>query len=183
MSDIFKKLSAINVNEHVQKKMNLSYLSWAFAWGELQKAYPESSYIFHPVEFYPDASCEVSVSVTVENVTRDMFLPVMDHKNNAIKSPNARQISDAKMRCLVKCIAMFGLGLYIYAGEDLPQLSEETIKEQEETLHQEWINAIHKCETEASLGGLYNQLDADGKRQYNEEFSRRKHEIQERKAA
>ena len=123
---LFKKLSEINVNEHVKTKMNLSYLSWAFAWGELQKACPDSSYKFNPVEYYQDGSAEVSVDVTVDDITRNMLLPVMDNRNNAIKNPNSRQISDARMRCLVKAIAMFGLGLYIYAGEDLPQ---ETIKD------------------------------------------------------
>jgi len=70
--------------------------------------------------FYPDGSASVHVTVSIGNLARSMWLPVMDYKNNAIANPSARQISDAKMRCLVKCIAMFGLGHYIYAGEDLP---------------------------------------------------------------
>ena len=70
--------------------------------------------------FYPDGSASVHVTVSIGDLARSMWLPVMDYKNNAIANPSARQISDAKMRCLVKCIAMFGLGHYIYAGEDLP---------------------------------------------------------------
>ena len=119
--EVFSKL---NVNEHTEKKGNLTYLSWTHAVSSLMEHYPESSFeVYEPVK-YGDGSVEVRVSVTLregaEEVTKVMWLPVMDHKNNAIKEPDARKISDAKMRCLVKCISLFGLGLYIYAGEDLP---------------------------------------------------------------
>ena len=117
---VFETLSAINVNEHTNKKGGLTYLAWSFAWGELQKAYPDSSYEFMTPVFYQDRTCEVAVTVTVEGVTRVMVLPVMDYRNNAIVEPNSRDISDNRMRCLVKCIAMHGLGLYIYGGEELP---------------------------------------------------------------
>jgi len=123
----FEVLSAINVNEHTQSKMNLTYLSWSWAWGELLSQYPKSSYEFLTPITYSDGSMEVSVDVTVEGVTRNMLLPVMDHRNKAIKAPNARDISDARMRCLVKCIAMFGLGLYIYAGEAIPETEKELV--------------------------------------------------------
>ena len=85
--------------------------------------------------FYPDGSASVFVTIDIDGLTRSMWLPVMDYKNNAISNPNSRQVSDAKMRCLVKCIAMFGLGHYVYAGEDLPPSSdeEETEKAEEET--------------------------------------------------
>ena len=121
---VFETLSAINVNEHIKKKGGLSYLSWPFAWGTLQEYYPLSSYEFIDPVFYSDGTCEVKVNVTVEEVTRSITLPVMDHRNNAIPNPTSRHISDSRMRCLVKCIAIFGLGLYIFAGEDIPQ--EET---------------------------------------------------------
>lgn len=124
-ANVWQKLSRIDVSEHVQTKMNLSYLSWAWAWGTLMENYPSSSYEFTrfdglDVMTYPDGSCSVECNLTVSDTTRTMWLPVMDHRNNAISNPSARQISDTKVRALVKTIAMFGLGHYIYAGEDLP---------------------------------------------------------------
>lgn len=82
--------------------------------------YPESDWVTHPDEVKPDGSVMVSSSVTIEEKTRNMFLPVMDNYNKAVQNPTAREISDTRMRCLVKNIALFGLGFYIYAGEDLP---------------------------------------------------------------
>ena len=72
---------------------------------------------------YDDGTCSVECELRIDDLVRKMWLPVMDYRNNAIENPTARQISDTKMRCLVKCISMFGLGHYIYAGEDLPQES------------------------------------------------------------
>ena len=124
--EAWNKLSKVNCNDHVEKKMNLSYLSWAWAWKTLCDNYPDSTFEFEKTEtgseFWPmpDGSGEVRCSLTVAGITRTCWLPVMDHKNQAISNPNARHVNDAKMRCLVKAIALFGLGLYIYAGEDLP---------------------------------------------------------------
>ena len=125
---VWDTLSKVDCGKHIEKKGNLSYLSWAWAWAELMRHYPESSYSRLPDTRYPDDSVEVGFTVTVSDgeklLSREMWLPVMDNKNNAIKNPDARKISDSRMRCLVKCLAMFGLGHYIYAGEDLPQQEE-----------------------------------------------------------
>lgn len=133
--EIWDTLSKIDVSEHIEHKGGLSYLSWAWAWGTLMEYYPEAEYHFsqfaQPTEagaiapaldvlIYPDKSCAVHCLVTIGDVTRKMWLPVMDFRNKAISSPTSRDISDAKMRALVKCLAMLGLGHYIYAGEDLP---------------------------------------------------------------
>lgn len=126
---IFETLSAINVNEHTKKKGQFTYLSWSWAWEQLMMHYPDASYEFLPLITYPDGTCEASVNVTVDGVIRNMMLPVMDFKNNAKKNPDAREISDTRMRCLVKCIAMFGLGIYLYSGESLPEQSKEIIKD------------------------------------------------------
>ena len=75
----------------------------------------------------PDGSAEVRCRVQIGNLIREMWLPVMDYKNNAVENPNSRQVSDTKMRCLVKCLALFGLGHYIYGGEDTP--SDDTKEE------------------------------------------------------
>lgn len=127
-ADIWGKLSSFDVNKHIKTigsgNFQAKYLSWAWAWGELMKLYPNSTYEFKDCVFYGDGSCETWVVVDIEGNKREMWLPVMDHKNNAVINPNSRQISDTRMRCLVKCLAMFGLGHYIYAGEDLPHAPE-----------------------------------------------------------
>lgn len=123
MSELLK----LNVNEHVEKKGNLSYLSWAWAWAEVLKADPLATWVVH-LYGQPEQPCMwigetamVHTSVTVKGLRRECLLPVMDHKNNAMKNPDARKISDAIMRCMTKAISMHGLGLYIYAGEDSPE--------------------------------------------------------------
>ncbi len=132
---VWNNLSEINVSEHIEKKGNLSYLSWTWAWQTLMDIYPCSHFEFGENTIYPDGSVEVNCTVTVvcstdseKQVSRSMWLPVMDNRNNAVINPNARQISDTKMRCLVKCIGIHGLGMYIYAGEDLPQAEAEELR-------------------------------------------------------
>ena len=150
--NVFEELNELNVNEHVEKKDTgkavLSYLSWPWAWAEVKKRYPNASYEIVKNENYlpyfsdPKLGIMVYTAVTIEGVTHTMWLPVMDGANNAMKEEpytlktkfgektiNAATMFDVNktiMRCLVKNLAMFGLGLYIYAGEDLPEESEET---------------------------------------------------------
>ena len=123
---IWETLPAIEVKGHLKQRGQYSYLPWANAWGLLMSAFPEAE--FHEGEFthangttldaqfYPDETARVTVAVTIGEHTLSMWLPVMDYNNNAIKNPGARDISDAKARCLVKALAMFGLGHYIYTG-------------------------------------------------------------------
>lgn len=124
-SQVWKTLSAIDVSKHVEKKGNLSYLSWAWAWGVLMEHYPDSQYCFEDPVYAPDNTCEIWCVLSIDNgqdkLTRRMWLPVMDYKNNSIQNPTTRHINDTRMRCLTKCMAMCGLGHYIYAGEDLPE--------------------------------------------------------------
>lgn len=124
------KLLVINVSEHTEKKGGLTYLSWAWAWSEVLKIDPSATWVAH--QYGPQGSEQpcmwigdtaiVHCSVTINGLRRECMLPVMDNRNNAVKSPDARKISDAIMRCMTKAIAMHGLGLYIYAGEDLPHV-------------------------------------------------------------
>ena len=128
MARIWADLSAINVNEHVQKKGQLSYLSWTWAWSTLMAKYPEAYYVFEDHRVHDGTvmvECVLTIHEGEEVATRTMWLPVMDHRNKAIVDPSSRDISDARMRCLVKCMAMFGLGFYIYAGEDIPSAEKE----------------------------------------------------------
>lgn len=129
MSSVFSKLSAVDCSAHVEKKGGLSYLSWAWAWSTLMQHYPDSTFALLPDKWEQDGTVMVSCTVTVSGITREIWLPVMDNRNNSIKNPTTRQISDARMRCLVKCIALHGLGLYIYAGEDLPEQIDTLISD------------------------------------------------------
>lgn len=122
MSELLK----INVNDHTEKKGHLTYLSWAWAWAEILKIDPLASWQaaeFNGLPFavLPDTTAMVKVFVTVKGDTKSSWLPVMDNRNKAIVGPDAFAINTAIMRCLAKAIAMHGLGLYIYAGEDLPE--------------------------------------------------------------
>lgn len=138
--EVWETLSQIDVGEHIEKKGKLSYLSWAWAWGTLMKNFPESQYTFNKEGEFPDGSMEVSCRMNIcadgKQIERTMWLPVMDHRNNSITNPTSRQISDSRMRCLVKCLAMFGLGHYIYAGEELPEQKplKEWVKENKESI-------------------------------------------------
>lgn len=129
-----EKLLQTNVNEHVEKKNNLSYLSWAWAWAEALKADKEASYrIVTFDEHGENGRCRtvpymningtamVMVEVTMFGKPMICQLPVMDYKNKAIVEPDAFAVNTAIMRCMTKALSLHGLGLYIYAGEDLPE--------------------------------------------------------------
>jgi len=125
MSELLK----INVNEHLEKKGNLSYLSWAWAWAEVLKVDPGAQWTAHewdnsPVMHLRNGTAMVKVSVEIKGNIKTCILPVMDNRNRAIVDPDAFAVNTATMRCLAKAIAMHGLGLYIYAGEDLPEGEE-----------------------------------------------------------
>lgn len=156
--EVWEKLSRIDVSRHVEVKKvqkkdkltgkitssrELSYLSWTWAWGVLMSHYPESSYSFWPPDYFKDETVEVIVEVRVKSgdkeIVRRMWLPVMGYGNDSIKNPTSRDISDSRMRCLVKCLAMFGLGYKLYAGEDLP-----TIKEEKNTISEEQLKNLNE---------------------------------------
>ena len=117
---VWKTLSAINVNDNTEQKGEYTYLSWTWAWATLMEHYPESTYEFLPNEIHPDNSVTTYCTVTVEGRSHTMWLAVMNYNMNANKTPSCTDIANTKMRCLTKCLAMFGLGHYIYAGESLP---------------------------------------------------------------
>jgi hypothetical protein len=139
----FEKLSAINVNEHVEKKKDLSYLSWAWAWSEVKRACPDAKYKMGETEYDESLGFMCHTTVTIEGETLEMWLPVMDGANKSMKKTSYTystrfgdksveaattfDINKTMMRCLVKNLAMFGLGLYIFAGEDLPEDISEPV--------------------------------------------------------
>lgn len=142
--EIWKKLSAIDVSEHTEKKNGLTYLSWAWAWGVMMEHYPDAQYHF-TINKHDDGSAEVHCVLNIGNCVRTMDLPVMDFRNKPISNPSSVDYNKTKMRCLVKAMAMFGLGHYIYAGEDLPtMMKSETITDEQES------NLINRLEDTGS---------------------------------
>lgn len=137
----FEELLSLNLNDKTDKKGKYTYLSWAFAVEEMTKAYPNWDYeiiTFNnlPYQYDEKIGYMVWTSITVDDKTKKMWLPVMDFQNKAKKNADMMDINKTIMRCLVKNMAMFGLGLYIYAGEDLPSESDDsnnkTMPKQEE---------------------------------------------------
>jgi len=139
----FEIFNKINVNEFTEKKGNFTYLSWAWAVRELLKVSPDATW--HTFEYKnekgdsqpymkTDTGYFVKVAVSVNNITRTQTHPVLDNRNQSIKEPNAFQINTSIQRCLAKAIALHGLGLYIYAGEDLPHVTPLTKVQTKEIL-------------------------------------------------
>lgn len=129
---VFETLNQINVNGHTEKKNGLTYLSWAWAWAEIKKAYPEAFYTIYENKdgwnYHTDGKTAwVKTGVTIEGIEMIEYLPVMDFKNKSIPVDQLTSfdVNKAIQRSLTKACARHGLGLYIYAGEDLPE-SEQT---------------------------------------------------------
>lgn len=127
-NNYFEDLNSINVSDKIEKKNNLSYLSWAWAWGELKKRFPDATYtIYENAQgwfYHTDGkSCWVKTGVTVNGIEHIEYLPVMDFRNNSIPAEKVTSydVNKAIQRSLTKAVARHGLGLYIYAGEDLPE--------------------------------------------------------------
>ena len=181
----FERLSKINVNEYVEKKDGLTYLSWAWAWSVTKKECPDASYTLLPTEYDDALGFMCHTSVTIEGQTLEMWLPVMDGKNKSMKKQSYTystkygdkqveaattfDINKTMMRCLVKNLAMFGLGIYIYAGEDLPETESvkapEPVKTPEVLINLEkdtdnWKKAVAfvKANKEQGIDALVKRL-------------------------
>lgn len=168
--DVFKTLNKVDVNEHTESKNGLTYLSWAWAWSEVKKKYPLSTYtIYENVDgwnYHHDGKTAwVKTGVTIESVEHIEYLPVLDFKNKSIPLDKLTSfnVNTAIQRSLTKAIARHGLGLYIYAGEDLPEI--EVWKHGE---RDEYSFAIKEAVGESDFLGvkqLWNELT---KRQKND---------------
>ena len=124
----FVELNNINVNGKTEKKNGLTYLSWPFAWGEVKKLHPDATYTIYEnadgLFYHTDGrTCWVKTGVTVNGIEHIEYLPVMDFKNRSIpvEQVTSFDVNKAIQRSLTKAVARHGLGLYIYAGEDLPE--------------------------------------------------------------
>lgn len=152
----FITLALVDVSAHVEKKSNLSYLSWAWAVDQLMRHDPKANWEFHEPTLF-GKTMMVSCTVTAFGKPIKMHLPVMDNKNKAVENPDAFVVNKNMMRCLVKAIACHGLGLYIYAGEDLPADEEgNSVKpqcQQRQAAHQQDMRATPRPEpvTDAAI--------------------------------
>jgi hypothetical protein len=161
----FAELRKINVTEKVEKKNGLSYLSWAWAVDTLLQHDPTATWEYKPHQMWGD-TVMVFCEVKAFGVSRTAQLPVMDHRNKAISEPDAFQVNTAMQRCLAKAISLHGIGLYIYAGEDLPEEAKEdptdhikTVKEAQsmEDLKQAFTTAYKDLKNDPEA---IKQLDA-----------------------
>lgn len=230
-NNVFSTLYSVNVNEHTEKKNGLTYLSWAWAWGEVKKAFPDATYEIErfegnlPYTYDPNTGYMCWTKMTIAGLTYEMWLPVMDGANKAMKAEPytytvfnpkhkyAKKGEDGKyrdnygneqpehfvktcaaatmfdinktlMRCLVKNLAMFGLGLYIYAGEDLPEEATTQPTEQDRVADAEYraiaikfitdniapenIPRITKKYKVSSIAEMSTEQLRDYRRQYDE---------------
>ena len=133
MDNYFNTLNRINVNDKTEQKNGLTYLSWAWAWGEVKKLFPDATYTIYENadgwNYHTDGrTCYVKTGVTVNGIEHIEYLPVMDYKNKSIplNAVTSFDVNKAIQRSLTKAVARHGLGLYIYAGEDLPEAETES---------------------------------------------------------
>lgn len=160
MTNYFTELSKIDVSEHIEKKGKFSYLSWAFAVKALREYDPTATWEVARFEGMPylktEAGFFVEVNVTVKGVTLGQIHPVLNNQNRPIANPNAFDINTSIQRCLVKAIALHGLGIWIYAGEDLPMEEAPKLLTVEEVL-KKWLE----------MGGTEEQFDEKIQKEWN----------------
>jgi hypothetical protein len=171
MSELLK----VNVNDHTEKKGSLTYLSWAWAWAEVLKIDPAARYTVHefdglPLVYLKDTTAMVKVSVEIKGDIKTCLLPVLDHRNKPIQNPDSFAVNTSIMRCLAKCIALHGLGLYIYAGEDLPESEREE-------LDAGIAAKLAACNTVDDLTALFKSLPESVRTSAVQKFAERKKEL------
>ena len=163
----FKELNAINVNEHVEKKGNLSYLSWAWAWTKVKEHFPNATFKVYEnslpngyvVNYFTDGKyAYVKTGVTINDIEHIEYLPVMDNRNKSIPLENITsfEVNTAIQRSLTKACARHGLGLYIYAGEDLPYDEQEQESKPSQTATKSSANS--KVDTKSNYGKTHEEL-------------------------
>lgn len=159
---IFETLNAINVNGHTEAKNGLTYLSWAWAWAEVKKAFPMATYTIYEnaqgLNYHHDGKTAwVKTGVTIDGLEHIEYLPVMDFKNKSIPIDNITSfdVNKAIQRSLTKAISRHGLGLYIYAGEDLPEVeADERVTPTQEKM-------IRKLYSVQEISGMCDRLGVE----------------------
>ena len=166
MANYFEELNSVNLNGKIEKKNNLSYVSWSYAWQEVKKRFPDSTYTIYEnndgLFYHTDGkTCWVKTGVTVQGIEHIEYLPVFDFKNKSIplENINSMDVNKAIQRSLTKACARHGLGLYVYAGEDLPEEigSEGNPTPANKPSEASLGTQIENCKTEEELSALYNK--------------------------
>lgn len=172
-TSVFATLNAINCNDHTERKNGLTYLSWAWAWAKVKDAYPEAFYtIYENADgwfYHTDGrTCWVKTGVTINGIEHIEYLPVMDYKNKSIpaNAVTSFDVNKAIQRSLTKACARHGLGLYIYAGEDLPEAEQAVTAAPTKTKSSS--NAAYATAAMDYLAG-----NATALAYYNEKYSKR----------
>lgn len=176
---VWQTLSAINVNDHVEKKNGFSFLSWTWAWSTLKGLYPDASFHKHthdnglPYVKDDQGFAYVVVTVSAGGDSATETYPVLNYKNQSISNPNAFEVNTALQRGMVKAMAYLGLGFYIYAGEDLPQDNPVQTKDTAQALprveghdnepkswgdvHNFFLELIEFCNSVEDINNLYRK--------------------------
>ena len=148
MTSVWETLSHIDVNQHTEKKGNLTYLSRAWAWGKVKETYPQATYEKRiwstelPYTQDDQGFAYVQVSVEIEEQSLSEVMPVLDNRNQPVKNPTSFQVNTSLQRCLAKCCAMHGLGHYIYAGEDLPPDEDGAPQKEPVVVHEHILSLL-----------------------------------------
>ena len=174
MENYFNQLNQINVNDKTEKKANLTYLSWAWAWAEVKKLFPDANYTICENDLgwnshTDNNTCWVKTGVTINGIEHIEYLPVMDYKNKSIPlaSVTSFDVNKAIQRSLTKACARHGLGLYIYAGEDLPEKQDGNPGPQKQDVYAEDRNKPISEAQAAKLAELLERTNRKAGRLYD----------------
>lgn len=165
---VFATLNAINVNEHVEQKdtgrVKLTYLSWAWAWAKVKENYPDATYTIYENKdewnyFTDGRTCWVKTGVTIEGIEHIEELPVMDNRNRSIPADQVTSfdVNKAIQRSLTKAAARHGLGLYIYAGEDLPEEDAKQAKEETANVMNKAVAEMNAVQNRAEMQAVWSK--------------------------
>jgi hypothetical protein len=161
---VFQVLNGINVNEHTEKKGNLTYLSWAWAWSKVKENYPDAFYTIYEnkdgLNYHTDGrTCWVKTGVTINGLEHIEYLPVMDYNNRSIMVDKVTSfdVNKAIQRSLTKAAARHGLGLYIYAGEDLPEAERDEKRDEKIDELGKACEEARKAKSVEELKEIYNK--------------------------
>ena len=162
---VWQTLSSFDVSEEVKKKGKFDYLSWTWAWAYVKQHYPDATFEKHifrdnqnnPLPFMRDTKGHtyVMVTVTIEGIAHSEIHYVMDHKNQSVVHPDGGQVNKALQRCLVKAIAFHGLGINVYAGEDLPLSENESDAGEQDDAKEIIISSFAAAKTVDEIDGLW----------------------------
>ena len=161
---VFEVLNAIDCNEHVEKKNDRSYLSWSWAWQIVKKNYPDAFYTIYEnasgLFYHTDGNtCWVKTGVTINGLEHIEYLPVMDFKNKSIplNAVTSFDVNKAIQRSLTKAVARHGLGLYIYAGEELPEEAKMQKAEKESAMEDQAVNEMMAATSNEEIKKVWNK--------------------------